>query len=397
MSATFLGNGDGALGTPVVRVNANGRTHLVFTGIDKQIHYRRGSDGTWDPDEIVPSPAPKNYQPHLALGANGRAQIVFVGETGQGSASYAIFFAARRARRWQETVRLSTESFAQLPRLAVAADGSLHVVYNRLGGAFQEIYYTRLCGAAWSAPQVIGSGFFPDLALDAQGQPVVVWNDKQALFCAQRAANGTWSAPQQLKAGDRPQTASIAFDASGAAHIIAQARKGDQQTLVHVRRAPDGTLSRGQRVPLDNLVLAMYPRLTIDCIQRVHVVYQAKSVNSGSEPWRVFSSVWDGTRWDAPARLDAPLMSSINQVPSADANGTVLALAWWARRGDALEMYADTRALDCPAPMGMTAKLPKRKTTARKTQASAKTKRARGKTQTRAPAKRKTRAAKQKK
>jgi hypothetical protein len=362
MSAILLGNGDGALGAPVVSVNANGKVHTMYRGTDGQIHYRRWNGSAWDAEEIVPSPAAKNYQPHVASAPNGWANAVFVGEMGQGSESYAVLYTMRRGKKWSAPVRLSAESYAQLPRLAIAADGTMHVVYNRFGQTFQEIYYTRYDGATWSKPQVIGSGFAPDLALDANGEVEVVWNDQAKLFHAHRGADGTWSAPQRIKAGDRPQTPSIVFDATGIGHVVAQGRDGANQTLVHSQRAVDGKFPRAKRVPVGNLLLTMYPRLTVDCVNRLRLVYQGKAIISGSEPWRVFQSIWDGTAWSAPTRLDTPPMNSINQVPDIHANGEVLAAVWWARRGTALEMYADAQTLDCGASVSMTMEPLKRQT-----------------------------------
>ena len=65
MGATLLGNGDGALGAPMVSVTTGGRVHAVYRGTDAQIHYRLFNGKLWKEHEPVPSPAAKNHQPHL--------------------------------------------------------------------------------------------------------------------------------------------------------------------------------------------------------------------------------------------------------------------------------------------------------------------------------------------
>jgi len=371
MSATLLGNGDGALGAPVVSATTGGRVHLVYRGTDAQIHYRLWNGKKWKADEALPTPTAKNHQPHIVAAPQGGVHVVFVGDT-TGGASYTVYYTTRRAKTWSSPTQLSHESFAQLPRIAAAADGALHVVYNRFGDTFQEIYYTHFDGAAWSAPQVIGSGFYPDIALDANGQPMAVWNDKTKLFSAQRGADGVWSAPQRLRGGRRSQTAALIFDAAGVGHLVAQSRAGEQQVLLYASCALDGVFSKLTRVPLDTLAFAMYPRIAQDCNGQLRLVYQAKNI--ADEPWRVFQSVRDGTSWGAPTRLDAPPMDTINQVPDIDANGGVVAVTWWTRRDPAQEIYADVQTLECAAPpVSMTAILPerKRKTTRKTTRKTA--------------------------
>jgi hypothetical protein len=357
MGAMLLGNGDGAAGAPMVSVTAGGRVHAVYCGTDAQIHYRLWNGKVWKEDELVASPAAKNFQPHVLVSPQGGVHVVFVGQTGAGSSSYAVFYSTRRAKTWSAAQRLSNVSFAQLPRLAIAPDGVIHVVYNRFGDVFQEIHYTRFDGAAWSAPEVIGSGFYPDLALDANGQPVVAWNDKAMLWYAQRDADGVWSAPQRIRAGEKPQTPTVVFDAAGGGHLVAQARDGDAQTLMYSQRVPGGKFAKAARVPVGNLVFVMYPRAALDCNGQLRVVYQGKSTSK--EAWHVFQSIWNGAAWSAPERLDTLTGSTINQVPHIHANGNVVAVTWWTRRDPVQEIYADAQTIECAAPVSLSVELPK--------------------------------------
>ncbi len=376
MGAALLGNGDGALGAPMVSVTIGGRVHVVYRGIDARIHYRLWNGKHWKPDVTLNSPAAKNHQPHIAAAPQGGVDVVFVGESA-GSASYVVYYCARHGKNWSAPLRLSNESYAQLPRLALAPDGVIHVVYNRFGEAFQEIYYTRFDGSVWSAPQVIGSGFYPDIALTADGQAVVAWNNKSKVFYAQRSADGSWSAPQRVRAGSMPQTASLIFDAAGTGHLVAQGRADDAQTLMYAQCPRGGGFARAERVPVGALTFTMYPRLAMDCKGQLRLVYQGKA--QANEAWRVFQSIWDGAAWSKPTRLDAPAMDTINQVPDISANGNVVAVTWWARNGPAMEIYAEAQTIECDAPVSMSRALdkpakPKRKSAPPKPKAKPKPK-----------------------
>ncbi len=343
MARMRLGSENEFKHSPSVAVNAGGKVHAVYRGTDEKIHYRRWTRKGWDAEETLPSPAPKNYHAHVVAAPDGTPHVVFMGELGNGSASYAIFYTARRDKVWSEPVRLSSEAGAQVPRLAIGADGVMHIVYSSFGT--NKFYYTHNRGGGWRTPQQAGSGLVPEIAVGADGAAHVVWmapKKPYGIFYARVALDGTWSAPVKIAKKHEQQLPTLALDSQGRVHIAWYRGDNGTNRLAYARLDADGskqTLADAQ----GTLALATFSRIGVDCADRVHLVYQAKT--SPSEVWRVYRRVLEGEAWSEPARLDVPPLDGQCQVPDVSANGKILALAWC--DSDTDSCYADVMAIEC--------------------------------------------------
>jgi hypothetical protein len=326
-------------------VNPNGKVNLVYRGREGHIHYRRWAGGGWGADERVPAPAAKNYHPHVVAGRQGAPQVVFVSQLGPSSADYVIAYTARSGKSWSAPVVISKEKGAQLPRIATDGTNTLHVIYNTFAATPPQILYTRFEGQAWTKPQVIGSGLFPDLAVDANGVVHVVWNDAAGISYTRREPNGAWRTPTRVSGGRKQQTPSLAADVLGNVHLTWQTRTKKGLVLTYGRLAADGQITITNRVEGDDLRLIFYPRIVADCTNCARLVFQGKFTDVGSEPWRVYQRSFDGLTWGPRARLDSPEMGSSNQVPEIHANGTTMAVGWW--NSTTQEIYADVISIEC--------------------------------------------------
>ncbi len=371
MAATLLGSTIGLKNSVSVAASANGKAHLVYAGADGKIHYRRWNGKEWLADETLPAPAAKNYHP-VVIAPNGALQVVFVSQLGDGSSSYAIFYTTRKAKAWSAPTRLTTESHSQLPRFMVDANGALHLVYNRFGSNPNEILYKRNDGSSWSSAEKVGEGFYPDLAVDANGNAHVLWNDAAAIRGRVRSANGVWGETFKVGSSKKPELVAIAFDTAGTLHHVWQTREEDVfRSLTYARRGADGSLTISKQVQGGGIKLVFYPRLTLDCMNRARIVFQGKFTNQGSEPNRVYQRIFDGTTWSEPTRLDAPELQGASQIPEIDANGTTLVAGWI--NGDDDKAYGDVMTIACGGTL--TAMAPTKSKTAKpKTRVAAKKK-----------------------
>lgn len=351
MAAMNLGTTFGGKHAVSVAASANGKAHLVYGGADSRIHYRRWNGTVWLEEEILPAPSAKNFHPFVAS-PGGSPHVVFSSQLGDKSDSCAIFYTRRKARDWSDPVKVSNESSAQLPRLLIDASGVLHVVYDRFGNGVDEIWYARNDGAGWSKTEPVGKGYYPDLAVDANGNVHVLWNDDEALRLRVRAAKGGWGETQKIGGGKKPQTGALAFDSAGNLHHIWQTREADIfSSLTYAKRAPDGALTIAKQVQGAPLKLVFFPRIAVDCMDRVRIVFQGKSSPSGDEPNRVYQRVFDGKSWSDPVRLDAPPLDATSQVPEIHANGTTVATAWINDHPD--RAYADVTTISCGTTLGV--------------------------------------------
>src|SRR5690606_13038743 len=90
------------------------------------------------------------------------------------------------------------------PDLAVAPDGTIHVVYVRgRDPATRMEVATRAPAGGWTfetVPGAAGIQWFldPEIAIAASGAPMVAWNQAFAVYLSRRG-DGGWSTPQLVK------------------------------------------------------------------------------------------------------------------------------------------------------------------------------------------------------
>lgn len=369
MALTRLGSESEFKHSPSVAVNAAGRVHVVYRGADQQIHYRRWRRKGWDPEETVPSPAARNYHAHVVTAPDGPPHVVFTAELGKGSATYAIMYTTRQENQWSEPVRLSTEPGAQVPRVAIGPDGTLHVVYSSF--ATNQFYYTRNSGGGWSAPIAVAEGLVPEIAVGPDGRVHAVWmlpKKPYGIFYGQVDKHGAFASRRIAKAHEQ-QLPTLAPDSQGRVHIAWY--RGDRGTnrLAYTRLEADGSnvIVGDAQGPL---TFATFSRIAVDCADRAHLVFQGKQSASGR--WRVYQRVFDGDAVGAPQRLDAPELAEQCQAPDVSANGKVITFVWC--ETDTGACYADVLAVECGAQLGRKRR-PARKKTPPKTKRRATSKR----------------------
>ncbi|MBI4675334.1 MAG: hypothetical protein HY741_27130 [Chloroflexi bacterium] len=351
MAAARLGGEQEGLGHgPALAVNVLGKVHAAFTAPDGRIHYARWTGSAWTPEEILPSPAAQNYFQHVAAAPNGKPHVVMTSKLGADSNSYAILYTTRQAKAWTEPIQLSTEPGAQVPCIAIGADNVRHVVYYSLQSG--KIHYTRNDGSGWSAPQAIANGLRPEIVVDGNGVVHLVWMRSRTpygVMYARRDSGGNWSTPINVARAGEQQIPTVAVDATGRVSMVWYRGAVGTNTLSFAQIAPDGVITRQTNVQ-GNFAFAHWPRIAVDCMNRVRIVYQAKA--AANKPWRVYQRVFDGAKWSGPARLDGPEQTPECQVPDIGAKGTTLAVGWYS--SGSKECFADVTLLECSAPVSMT-------------------------------------------
>ncbi len=171
---------------------------------------------------------------HLAYGGNGDAVAVWDRWT-HGFLSNMVAQAAFRPAggAWQAPVDLSEEvpegdepsnRESREPVVAVDEQGNAVVVWGRWFGA-QAAF--RPAGGAWQAPVDISAPLqtaeSPEVAFDARGDAIAIWalqpspGSTRIIQTASKPAGGAWQTPVNIGQGGRPQ---VAFDGQGDAVTI---------------------------------------------------------------------------------------------------------------------------------------------------------------------------------
>ena len=237
----------------------------------------RPAGGAWGPavDIAVTTTDFEFARPQVALDAQGAAVVVYQNGTGT---EHFIEAAARPAGgAWQAPVTLSAAGRDNVtPQLAVDPQGTAVAVWTRyeVAGPFAQAA-VRPPGAGWQAPVTISAAghdpFATDVAIDAQGNAVAVWDSLSApIRTADRPAAGSWQAPVAIEAGTDPQ---IAVGAQGHAVLVWKTGTFVRSTV----RPPGGAWEAPVDLPGDDGFLhgaSSEPAVAIDSQGKAVAVWQ---------------------------------------------------------------------------------------------------------------------------
>lgn len=162
-----------------------------------------------------------------------------------------------------------------MPRLAIAADDTLHAVWVGERGLY---YSNRPPGGAWTPALVIGPGEDPDIAVDSQGRVHIIYlcfasecASNSRIFYRQRLASGLWQAPMAMDTGGGYTLPGITAGPDDTVHLIWQ---DSDRGSVNVRtRWVDGSWSARQTI-FDDTGYSYQPQVILaDPFGGVHALW----------------------------------------------------------------------------------------------------------------------------
>jgi hypothetical protein len=201
----------------------------------------RPAGGSWGAPVTLRS-APAGiaiYSVTVAIAANGAATAAW--EVQPGGAPYLEAASMAPGGSWSEPTLISTPGNpANDPRLAVDSAGDVTAVWHEFSeGSVVVMAATRAAGGTWTSPRQLSppheSAELPVVAVDDQGDAVIVWTGILHISAVTRSRGGAWSEPVELTpAGELVRPPDVAMNAAGeavavwsldeGAHYVAQAR-----------------------------------------------------------------------------------------------------------------------------------------------------------------------------
>ena len=183
----------GALGTPVLAVDAGGTTYFAWQDSGKVVRYgKRTSGGTWSQETIesLTSAVYARQSVAIVANANGDAFVAYV----DGSADLRLGERKKGVTGWTRST-IATRTM-RAPSIGLDAVGTLHLVWGDDGGAGKLMHAVRPSGATSftteTADAQSGAGYGTSMAPDASGRLFVaeiVWGSvKDGIALAQEGA-----------------------------------------------------------------------------------------------------------------------------------------------------------------------------------------------------------------
>ncbi len=206
-----------------------------------------GSGGTWGLAATLSTAGEDAATPELAAAADGAVTVVWSSLSG---VHYRVFAATRPAGgSWSAPQALSDDGQdAASPQVAVAADGTATVVWRRSDGSHDLVEtVSRPVGGGWSAAETLSapgeSGLNPQVAVAADGSAIVVWDrfdgSHDRVQASQRPAGGAWSAPETISdAGQSASTPQVVIAADGTATAAWRRSDGTDERIQAASQPP---------------------------------------------------------------------------------------------------------------------------------------------------------------
>jgi hypothetical protein len=143
------------------------------------------------------------------------------------SADYHLFHAKFDGQRWQHELVDATSDCGWDNSIAVDKSGHLHIAYHaeRMNPYRQPVCYAYFNGAQWQITELPGNGWQPQLCLDADNRPHIVFSDASyGLHYAHREDTGWEIEPIGFGGGPYPPRFALAPD--GVVHLAYAVNSG---------------------------------------------------------------------------------------------------------------------------------------------------------------------------
>lgn len=256
-------------------------------------------------------------------------------------------YASLQGNQWQvEEVPTGSELLALHTSLEVSAEGTAHVLYQRIGAIRTTLVHgERTAGGTWQKTELLDRGprwdLTATLALGPQGEPAactvqrfVDQPGREDLVYLRRDSEGRWQREliQGLSTGERIGTdLRLRLDSTGRPAVVYTVLSGGRTTLYFARREADGSWSRRSIVAAAKESLEWSLSLAFDRTDTPHIIFAYKN-GTVSNPdrilvyyvWQAQNGGWYGQSvhmTEAPAGVRAEL-----RLDSADNPYIALAL-----------------------------------------------------------------------
>lgn len=296
-----------------------------------------GAAPTWLAPVKLSAAGQSAEAPHVSTDAQGDALSVWRRFNGT---AYVIEAASRSAGSgsWQPPVTLSnTKEEGLVPRVGLDAKGDAMAVWESYDGAEYSIQAVTRSGlvGSWQAPvtlKMLGAAAAPppDLAVDPQGDAVVIWpRGEKFIESAIRPAGGSFQTPETLSETAAAQhSAQVGIDAAGDAIAVWEEDVAAETLIGAASRPASGKWQKPVilSAPTEN---ANEPRVAVDAQGDAVAVWERPT--GGKEIIEAAAKPAPSATWGKPVALTNPaiVIEPANQQVAIDAKGEAVVTWSW--------------------------------------------------------------------
>lgn len=221
--------------SPRVAVADNGDAIVVWLELDDGYYSlwanRFAAAAGWSGAVLIETHTGQVVAPDIAMSSTGDAIVVWRSNSAGDNSIWANHYVVGRG--WDDAVELGTPTtFTSSPHVALGADGNAIVVWGQREGTRYSVWSIRYAvGQGWGAPGLLetddsGDAGGAQIAIDSRGNAIAVWaqydGSRANLWARRYVAGSTWLAPTLIETDDAGDVGAlqIGFDASGNAIAV---------------------------------------------------------------------------------------------------------------------------------------------------------------------------------
>jgi len=331
-------NNSGSASNPQVAMDANGNAVAVWQqqdGMRNNIWANRFTPTTgWGIAQLIELDTGSAFTPQVALDANGGAIAAWGQFDGMRNNIWANRFTPTTGWGSPELIELDNLGSAARPQVAVDANGNAVAVWQQNDNFGTNIWANRFTpSAGWGGAQLIelddvGAAFGPQVALDANGRAVVVWEQFDGMRNNIRAnrftPGGGWGSAELINDAGSATAPQVAADASGNAVAVWAQSDGTRNNIWTNRFTPSMGWGTADLIELDDAGPANSPQVAVDAKGNAVAVW-AQSDGTRNNIWT--NRFTPSTGWGTAELIDLDDAGPANDPQLAvDANGNAIAV-----------------------------------------------------------------------
>lgn len=213
--------------TPDLVADAAGRVHMTFANRlsdNGEIYYTVWQGGAWSLPRNVSDTPGDSATPRIAIAPDGGLAIVWAEQ----SSGTQLIYVGRSATGWPWSVLPVPNAYGTRPVVAFGPMGGLLLAWQDVFdlGLPLEIFFSQYAAGRWTLPVDVSATPLDNSCLPAlgvaQGSAYLAWQEAEAsgqAICLSRLSGGNWSVPQKRSEAGPAYAPALAFDAAGNGHL----------------------------------------------------------------------------------------------------------------------------------------------------------------------------------
>lgn len=339
--------------SPCIAVDSKNAIHVVFydgvPGPTAELYYKKSTDGgaSWSTAQRLTWNSGESIGPTISVDSNDAVHVVWADDT-PGDAQVYYKRSTDGGVTWGPAKRLTWISgWSECPAIAIDAGNTIHIAWHvYISEPFNgEIYYKKSTdgGTTWSANKRLtfnsGHSLWPAIAVGSGNAVHVVWHDDTpgyyAIFYKGSSDGGTtWTASRNLTAAlSYAMYPDMTIDSNNAIHLVWEGSSSE----VYYKQSSDGgaTWSPSKRFTW-TAGLSGQPVIALDSSQAIHVIWTDNT--PGNYELYLKRSFDGGASWGAPQRLTWTQGGSYGPAMAVD-SGDTIHLVWQDDTPGNMEIY----------------------------------------------------------